>query len=455
MPSDAAARITAAFAEQIGPGRFHLWFPPNAQLSFFDQTLEITCRNEHFRDWSRDQFGEALLAAAKSVAGNDVVLRFRVDAARFEDREGVEVDPQLKPPQAVNLFGERDLPPKPKREAVPLRRFKSLAEFVVGVNNRVAAAAAQAVLDEPGLGPNPLVIFGPTGTGKTHLLEAVAAGLKTLAPKPLFLTAEEFTHRFIQAARTHKSSGFRRNTRAAGAFILDDLHFLANKRATQEELLHVIDSYISDGKPVVLGLDTHPRLADELLPELVDRLLGGAAWGLLPPDDQTRFDILRAKAVPPIADEVLKHLARSLRGNVRELEGAVHSLRHYAKVTGEAVTLPIAKDVLGDLLRHTVRAITLTDVDAATCKTFRLSAGSLQSKARTLAVTQPRMVAVYLARRHTAATYGEIAKHFGVRQHSTAVAGEKKVRMWLQQKSLFGAVPAADVIARIERELFR
>ncbi len=452
---DVAARITAAFAEQIGAARYHLWFPSNARFTVCETALEITCRNEHFRDWSRDQFGETLLQAAKSVIVGEVSICFRVDGSIFADVEVLDVDAKPREPKQVNLFGERELPPRQKREERPARRLKAIGDFIIGPGNRVAAAAAQGILDDPGLSPNPLVIFGPTGTGKTHLLEAVTTGLKSLSPRPLYLPAEEFTHRFIQSARTGKTSGFRKLTRAAGAFILDDLQFVANKRGTQEELIHVIDSYLSDGKPVVLGLDTHPRLADDLLPELVDRLLGGAAWGLLPPDDETRYRILKAKATPPIADDVLKHLARSLSGNVRELEGAIHTLRHFAKVTGETITLAIAQDLLADLMRHTVRAIALGDVDRATCKVFRLSGGSLQSKARTVAVTQPRMVAIYLARKHTTATYGEIAKHFGVRQHSTAVAGEKKVRAWLHEKTLFANTPAADVIARIERELFR
>jgi chromosomal replication initiator protein len=447
-PSEVAARITAAFAEQIGAARFHLWFPPNAALSWIAGELRITCRNDHFRDWARDQFGDELERAAKSVVG-EVVVTYCVDATLFDAAERPE--PERKKP-AVNLFGEREVPrhKEMREDRHSQRRWKTFAEFVPGASNRVAAAAAQAVIDEGGLGPNPLVLHGPVGTGKTHLLEAIAAGLRKRSEKPLFLTAEEFTHRFIQSARRQRTGNFRRFTRGAGALLLDDVQFFANKRATQEELLHVLDGYVAEGMPVVVTLDTHPRLAEDLLPELTDRLLGGAAWGLLPPDDVTRLAILKAKAMP-LPEDVLKHLARHLTGNVRELEGAIHSLRHYGKVTGEPITLALAKDILSDLLRHTVRAIGLADIDAATCKTFRLMAGTLQSKARTLAVTQPRMLAVYLARKHTTATFGEIAKHFGVRQHSTAIAAEKKVRSNLQMKN----APAADLLARIERELFR
>jgi chromosomal replication initiator protein len=187
----------------------------------------------------------------------------------------------------------------------------------------------------------------------------------------------------------------------------------------------------------------------------------------MPPDDETRLEILRRKAGSGptgggplvIPDPVLKHLARNLRGNVRELEGAVNTVRHYAKVTGQAATTAVAREALGDLLRHTVRAVTVADVDAAVCAVLRVAAGTLQSKSRSWAVSHPRMLAVYLARKHTAATYGEIARHFGVRQHSTAVAGEKKVRQWLGKNEVLALGDrkwaAKDLVDRVERELQR
>src|SRR5262249_34404002 len=133
----------------------------------------------------------------------------------------------------------------------------------------------------------------------------------------------------------------------------------------------------------------------------------------------------------PIADDVLKFLASQLRGNVRELEGALHSLRHYGRVTGRPIEIPLAREALADLLRHAVRVVQLADVDQAVCRVLRLETGTLQSKGRAWAVSHPRMVAIFLARKHTAASYSEIGQHFGGRNHSTAVAAEKKVRQWL------------------------
>ncbi|MBN9518657.1 chromosomal replication initiator protein DnaA, partial [bacterium] len=343
------------------------------------------------------------------------------------------------------------------------RRWKKLDDFVVGPCNRVAHASAASVVEDPGQGANPLVLHGPTGVGKTHLLEGIYLGLKRAGERPCYVTAEEFTTRFVQASRLGKMGAFRRQFRECAALLLDNLNFFATKRATQEEFLNTFDALVSDGRQVVVTNDCHPRLADDLMPELADRLLGGAVWGLLPPDPETRLGILRKKAgaVPgaPVPDAVLKYLAGHLRGNVRELEGAVNSVRHYARVTGRPADAALAREALGDLLRHAVRVVTVADVDAAVCVALRLAAGTLQSKARTWAVTHPRMVAVFLCRKHTAATYGEISKHFGAKTHSTAVAAEKKVRAWLAADARVAIGdrdwPAKELVDRVERELQR
>lgn len=343
------------------------------------------------------------------------------------------------------------------------RRWKRLEDFVVGACNRVAHAAAVSVVEEPEEVVTPLVFHGPTGVGKTHLLEGIYAGLKRLPEqRPCYVTAEEFTSRFVAAAHQGRLAAFRRQYREVTALLFDDLHFLATRKATQVEFLHTLDTLVAEGRPVVVTLDCHPRLADELMPELTDRLLGGAVWGLLPPDAETRLAILRhkaASAIPPIPATVLRTLAQCLRGNVRELEGAIHTLRHYARVHGRAVDLSLAREALGELIRHAIRVVTVAEVDAAVCTVLRLAPGTLQSKSRAWAVTHPRMLAVYLCRKHTAATYGEIARHFGAKTHSTAVAAEKKVRQWLEQSACLTIGSQVwnvrDLIERIERQLQR
>lgn len=495
-----AAALVDAVSAKVGAARFALWFQGHATFVPLGGRVVVAARNRHTQEWLEHTFGVAVRAAVAGVYGDGVAVQWVVDG--FMEPQETEVAPEpaakpviaaserptqsltvrseaaAQPRQQLDLFGDPVPAPKPKVKkadpeaealARPLgaqrtgRRWKSLADFVSGPCNRVAHASALSVVEEPGQGANPLVIHGPVGTGKTHLLEGIYAGLKRQSDqRPCYVTAEEFTTRFVQASRLGKMSQFRRQFRECTTLLLDDLHFLATKKATQEEFLHTFDALVADGRQVVVTTDCHPRLADELMPELLDRLLGGAVWGLQPPDPETRLEILRKKscgANPAIPDNVLKTLANTLRGNVRELEGAVNSVRHYAKVTGRPADITTAREALGDLLRHAVRVVTIADVDAAVCTTLRLAAGTLQSKARTWAVSHPRMVAIFLCRKHTAATYGEVSKHFGAKTHSTAVAAEKKVRGWLDKGESVAIGdrdwPVKELLDRIERELQR
>lgn len=461
-----------------------MWFGPNlVRLVPVGRQIVFAVASESYQGWLEHTFGPAVREAAAEVGEGNV--RFVVDAGLFSDdvtpAKPVPVAPAPTPepkPQfpktTRTLFGDEPaMPPSPRAAAAaarktkptdgsPARRWKSLGEFVVGASNRVAHASALSVVDEPGDAANPLVLHGPVGTGKTHLLEGIYAGLRKKWPdlRPVYLTAEEFTTRFVQACRFDKQGQFRRQTRDAAALLIDDIQFLASKPASQKEFIQTLDALLAEGRQVVVTADCHPKLAEELMPELVDRLLGGAVWPLQPPDDETRLEILRKKATGGgIPDAVLKYLARNLKGNVRELEGAVNSVRHFAKVTGRPVDQALAREAVGDLLRHTVRSISVVDIDDAVCAVVGTSRGVLQSKARSWAVSHPRMVAMFLCRKHTAATYGEVAKHFGVKTHSTAVAAEKKVRAWLAKndKLRLGDREWAvkDLIDRIERELNR
>jgi chromosomal replication initiator protein len=345
---------------------------------------------------------------------------------------------------------------------------------VVGSCNRVAVAAAQSTVEEPGHGPNPLVLHGPVGTGKTHLLEGIYGGIRRRFPelRVIYVTSEDFTNRFISSVRFGKQASFRKNFRTCDVLLIDDVHFLARKRATQEEFLHTLDALLDDGRQVALSCDCHPKLNDDFAPELLDRLLGGAVWGLMPPDAETRLAFLRARVTRPrkhadeaqsapprqlMPDEVLVFLANQLRGNMRELEGALHSVYHFSKVTSRPIDMPLAREALGDLLRHAVRVVRVTDVDSAVCRTLQLPAGALQSKERSWAVSHPRMLAIYLCRKHTAASFGEISKHFGGKSHSTTVAAEKKVRDWLSAGGSFATGgrewPVRELIERVERDL--
>jgi chromosomal replication initiator protein len=502
--SESVRKLIEAVSARIKPTRFGLFFQGQTCFVPLGNVVIVAVRNLQARDFYEEKFGEDVAEAVAEVFGPNVTVNWVVDEAAVDsqeitNKEAARVDkskedtkasegpePSGSPDKGTHdphtpgskrdLFGDPIQTPKPKgRRSLPddddlakpiassrsNRRWKLLSEFVVGSSNRLAHASALSVLESPGEEVNPLVLHGPVGTGKTHLLEGIYAGLKRQSDqRPVYITAEEFTTRFVQAVHNNRMGAFRRQFRECTALLLDDLHFLATKKSTQAEFLNTFNELLANNRQVVVTMDCHPRYADELMPELVDRLLGGAIWTLLPPDPDTRLEILRKLAgtgQPPIPDNVLKSLATSLRGNVRELEGAIKSIRHQARVTGRPVDHAVIREALGDLLRHNVRSVTVVDVDTAVCTTLRLASGTLQSKSRMWAVTHPRMLAIYLSRKHTAATYGEIAKHFGAKTHSTALAAEKKVRSWIEknQSVVIGDRnwQVKELIDRIEREL--
>jgi chromosomal replication initiator protein len=485
---EVVAALGPAIARRIGEPRYKLWFDGHTKFAWDGDRLTVGVPNRHFEEWLQKTFSAAVAEAAREVFGTPTVVDFIIDpelfrAARREQEEvrGARVSEREARPEPANLLskkakGTAPLPAEPgptlfdpprtpaKKAAGRTRRWHRLAEFVVGPCNRVAHASALSVIEDPGEGANPLVLHGPVGTGKTHLLEGIYAGLRRAHPdwRVCYVTAEDFTNRFVQALRVGKLVSFRKHFREVDALLVDDLHFLATKRASREEFLHTFDAIQADGRQLVLTCDCHPRLADDFTPELLDRLLGGAVWGLQPPDGDTRLAILRVKAAsgaPTFPDAVLTFLASQLRGNVRELEGALHGVRHYARVTGRPIDVGLTREALADLLRHAVRVVQLADVDRAVCAALRLDAGTLQSKARAWAVSHPRMVAMFLARKHTAASYAEIGGHFGGRNHSTVVAAEKKVRTWLDADAELALgerrARVREVIERSERDLLR
>jgi chromosomal replication initiator protein len=478
------AALGHALCQRIGAPRYDLWFKKTTTFRWEPGLLTVGVPNRFYQEWLQNTFAADVQTTAEAVFGDALDLRFVIDpvlfqAARREQAPaGSGAPSRTSPPHPGVAAGDAAsndaeapyaAPPHAARSlldsAPRARRWRRLEDFVEGPCNRVALASARSVVEAPGQEANPLILHGPVGVGKSHLLEGIAAGLRQARPdwRVVFISAEEFTHRFVQSMRLHKLGAFRKQFRGCDALLLDDLHFLAKKNATQEEFLHTLDTLERDGRPVAATCDCHPRLTDGLLPELVDRLQGGAVWSLTTPDADTRIGILRQLsrrvAAEPMPDAVIQLLAGQLRGNVRELEGAAHSVRHIAKVTGRALTVEVAREALAEVIRHSVRLVRVVDVDRAVCAALGLAAGTLQSSKRGWMVSHPRMLAVFLARKHTAATYTEIGQHFGDRNHSTAVAAEKKVRAWEKEDATlsFGARNwrVRELLERIERELMQ
>ncbi len=452
---DVVAVLANALCQRIGESRYELWFASKTRLTLTEGRLQVGVPNLFLHDWLQKTFGDDVRAVAAEVLGVGSAVRFVIDPALFQAVRAEQADVQRIPTQPTPA------PATDRRRPQPTRRWRKLEDFVVGPNSRVAHASTLSLIEAPEETPIPLVLHGTVGVGKTHLLEGVYAGLGRRFPdwRILFLTAEDFTNRFVAAMHQHKLGSFRKQFRDCDALLVDDIGFLAKKQATQEEFLHTLDALLTHHRPVVLTSDCHPRLADHFLAELTDRLVGGAVWSLTTPDRATRLDLLRSKAerAGGLPHDVLDFLADNLRGNVRELEGAVHSVAHLGRVTGQAIDIDMAREALGDLLRHSLRQVTLEDVELAICEVLGVSRDLLFAKKRQWIYSYPRMLAMYLARKHTSATYSEVGKHFGGRNHSTVVAGEKKVRQWLKDNITLQLgkriMPAREIVEQVERRL--
>jgi chromosomal replication initiator protein len=477
------SQLRTAVAERLGEARYGLWFGEGVRLGIDGDALEVGVPNAFFREWIQGHFAGNLIEAAESVAGRSLRLAFRIDdeaepkvghvidLPQEEERRPtvtVPIGPGAKPssspspsPSSYPSPASRPTPPpeRPRSSGRPPRR---LDDFVTGGCNRMAHAAALELVQSSGATFNPLLIHGGVGLGKTHLLEAIGQALRARHPglKLIQTTAESFTNSFLDAMRTGGLNAFRARFRGAEALIVDDVHFLAAKRATQDEFLHTFNALIAAGVPIVMAADQHPRKIARLTDELATRFLGGMVVKLDAPDLATRRAILKAKAKArgvDVPDAVLGYVAEHLRASVRELEGALHSLIAHALLAGKRLDLALAKTALRDTIRHTAQAVALRDVERAVCQLFEIDAEALKSESRIRALTFPRMLAMYLARKHIGVAYSEIGRFFGGRNHSTVISAEKKVLSWLrdagQTPMLAGFESVGDVLAALERTL--
>jgi chromosomal replication initiator protein len=303
----------------------------------------------------------------------------------------------------------------------------------------MAHASAQMVVEQPGRF-SPLFVYGPTGVGKTHLLEGIWSAARKRHPRihAVYLSAEQFTTYFVEALHGSGLPNFRRKYRGVELLIIDDVQFFAGKRATIGELLFTTDTLIRQGSQIVLSADRSPAALHELSDELTARLAAGVACNVEPPDYQTRLGILRhlaAKIEFALADDVAEFIATHLTSHARELAGALNRLDAAGRIWRQPITRALAEEALAEMIRHGARAVRLADIDKAVCSVFGLEAETLQSGRRAKDVSHLRMLAMFLARKHTRAALSEIGQHFGRRSHSTVISAHKTVTGWVAKQS--------------------
>jgi chromosomal replication initiator protein len=438
-------------AGEVGQERFDLWFGDGVKLSWADESLLVSAADQFTVDRLRNQFRGELAAACRRLAPGAARVRFELDPSLAPSVDQALWLAPVRPPEAV----------EPSAPTGGCRRFASFDDFVVGGANRVALAAAQMVVERPGT-VSPTFFHGPPGSGKTHLLEAIWTSVRRTARgrHVLYLTAEQFTTSFLEALRGSGLPSFRHKYRHVDLLLIDDVQFFIGKRATLVELQNTVEALQRDGRQMVLAADRSPAELTQFGPVLATRLAGGLVCELEAADRATRLEILRRRAQrlsSPVPDDVLAWMAEHLDGDARKLSGALHRLEVSHRAFHRPMDLELAQTALRDLVHGARRGVQLPDIARAVCDVFGVDPQSLQSPQKGRALSQPRALAMWLARKHTRAAYSEIGAYFGRRSHSTVISAQKQVGRWRDQQQpvhlASGSCAVDEAIRRVETQL--
>jgi chromosomal replication initiator protein len=423
--------IRAGLRRDIGGKLFDQWLKPLTLGEYCPAsgTLDLLAPSDFSANFVRANYADRLRLAWR--AANLGVREVRV--ARMAGTPALyRPEPAASPAPAADPAG---------RVAGGFQPRHDFASFVVADSNRLAHGAALAMAGAAAPQFNPLFIHGGTGQGKTHLLHAVAAAFARAHPGApiLYMSAERFMMDFVNAMRAQDTMAFKARLRAARLLLIDDIQFIAGKGSTQEEFLHTLNELIDSGGRIVISADRAPQQLGAIDPRILSRLAGGLVADIQPADLDLRLAILarRCAAHPQaeVPDEVLLFLARSIRSNIRELEGAFNKLVAYAGLTGKAITLDYAQTMLADAVRANARRITIDEIQKACAAHYRIDPAEMRSQRRARAVARPRQVAMYLAKKLTPRSLPEIGRIFGGRDHSTVIHAVRTIEAMRQDNA--------------------
>ena len=428
--------LARGIADRVGEEPYELWFAGGDALQLEGQKLVVQAGSQFKLDRIRNAYRQSVADTCREVLGGGASIEYRVQATTPTNPDANQADRRVR---ANIVRPQREESTSDQSKAFARRRFASLRSFVSGDGNRVALTSCEMIVDRPGE-ITPLYLYGPPGVGKTHLLEGVWTAIRTRRrlSRVVYLSAEQFTSYFLDALKTSGLPSFRRKYRGADVLIIDDVQFFAGKKATMDELQHTVDEMLREGRQLVLAADRPPGQLTHLGDGLVARLSSGMVCAMRPAERETRLSIARQMAATrklEIPTSVLEYMADQFPGDARGLSGALNRLAAMAQAYSRRIDLAFAQMALADLIRASCRPVRLADIEQAVCECLGLEKTQLQSPAKSKAVAHPRMLAMYLARKHTPAGLAEIGDHFGHRSHTTVVSAEKRVNQWLSKSS--------------------
>ena len=411
-------KILQHMERRVNPHSFATWFRPTRQEGAENGKLVIRVPTRLFRKRLTETYGELLQAVLFEVGMPDTRLEFFCSEPEAAAGAGA-----LAAKQARLDFDSVD------HQLSPRYIFDT---FVVGASNQFAHAASLAVAEQPSKAYNPLFLYGGVGMGKTHLMQAVGHRIKKRNPSTrlTYISAEKFTNEVINSLRFDRMSSFRDRFRTVDVLLVDDIQFIAGKERTQEEFFHTFNALYEQQKQIVVSSDCPPKE----ISAIEERLRSRFEWGLIadiqPPDLETKIAILQKKAESErvhLPDEVAEFIARSIKSNVRELEGALTRLLAYGSLTGADINLPTAQQVLKNIIATQEKKVTIELIQKRVGEQFGLREQDLKMRSNSKAIAFPRQIAMYLVKQLTSASLPEIGRQFGGKHHTTVLHSIHKI----------------------------
>lgn len=423
-------RCISILQEELPAQQFSMWIRP-LQCIIDNNIVTLFAPNRFVLDWVRDKYLNRLteLVSLEDPA-NPPMLRFDVGSIPDKGSNQSLSKAQASSPNVSKKTSTTPDVNIPKSANV--RDKYTFDNFVEGKSNQLARAAASQVADNPGSAYNPLFIYGGTGLGKTHLLHAVGNGI--LANKPdakiAYMHSERFVQDMVRALQNNEMEKFKQYYRSVDALLIDDIQFFVGKDRTQEEFFHTFNALLEGNQQIILTSDRYPKEVD-----VEDRLKSRFGWGLTiaiePPELETRVAILKRKAEESninLADEVAFFIAKRLRSNVRELEGALNRVVANANFTGRPITIDFVREALRDLLALQDKLVTIDNIQKTVAEYYKIKVSDLLSKRRNRSVARPRQIAMALSKELTNHSLPEIGDAFGGRDHTTVLHACRKVK---------------------------
>ena len=423
MVANQWAGISNDLRSEIGESNHKNWIAPLECLGLSDGVLRFRAPSRFVGDWVKRTYHDQIFAHVKTRSEDVARLEFIVgDAAR---RPAAPAIAAQKPAVTEEL------------QSAPLDGKYNFDNFVVGKPNELAHAAARRVAEGGDVTFNPLFLYGGVGLGKTHLMHAIAWELRAKRPdlQVLYLSAEQFMYRFVQALRDREIMDFKNLFRSVDMLMVDDVQFIAGKDSTQEEFFHTFNALVDQNKQIVISADRAPGEIKDLEARISSRMQCGLVVDLHPTNYELRLGILQRKAAQfaqsygaiKIDNGVFEFLAHRITTNVRVLEGALQRLFAFSSLIGQEVSLDMVQDCLSDILRSSERRVTVEEIQRKVAEHFNIRLSDMLGPKRTRTIARPRQIAMYLSKEMTSRSLPEIGRRFGGRDHTTILHGVRKV----------------------------